>query len=87
MAPIKTIATIIDDEGELNNNVLNHVGIICKINTGFVIGFDPVSYNASEPDGVVTLRVRLLEGSISPGRNILVRLTTADSSAQGKLLR
>ena len=32
----------------------------------------------SEPDGVVTLRVRLLEGSISAGINILVRLTTAD---------
>ena len=28
LAPIEAIATIIDDEGELNNNVLNHVGII-----------------------------------------------------------
>ena len=52
MAPIEAVATIIDDGGELNNNVLNHVGIICKINTGFFIGFDPVSYNASEPDGI-----------------------------------
>ena len=31
LAPIEAIATIIDDEGELNNNVLNHVGIICEI--------------------------------------------------------
>ena len=54
--------------------------------TGIVIGFDPVSYNTSEPDGVVvTLSVRLLEGSISAERNILVRLTTADASAQGKI--
>ena len=30
LAPIEAIATIIDDEGVLNNNVLNHVGIICK---------------------------------------------------------
>ena len=30
LAPIEAIATIIDDEGELNNNVLNHVGIICE---------------------------------------------------------
>ena len=40
----------------------------------------------NEPDGTVTLIVRLFEGTISEGRDILVRITTADGSAQGKPL-
>ena len=40
----------------------------------------------NEPDDSVSLMVRLIEGTISEGRNILVRITTADGLAQGKLL-
>ena len=40
----------------------------------------------NESDGTVSLMVRLIEGTINEGRNILVRITTADDSAQGKLL-
>ena len=54
--------------------------------TAIVIGFDPDTYNVDEPDGIVTLRVRLLRGIISEGRDILVRVATVDGSAQGKLL-
>ena len=54
--------------------------------TAIVIGFDPDTYSVNEPDGIVTLQVRLLRGIISEGRGILVRVATADGSAQGKLL-
>ena len=53
---------------------------------GIVIGFDPESYNVSEADGTVTLTVRVLEGIISEGRSIPIRVSTADGSAQGKIL-
>ena len=54
--------------------------------TAIVIGFDPDTYSVNEPDGIVTLQVRLLRGIIGEGRDILVRVATADGSAQGKLL-
>lgn len=54
--------------------------------TAIMIGFDPNTYCVNEPDGTVTLKVQLFGGTISEGRAILVRMTTADDSAQGKLL-
>ena len=54
--------------------------------TAIVIGFDPDNYSVNEPDGIVTLQVRLLRGIIGEGRDILVRVATADGSGQGKLL-
>ena len=54
--------------------------------TAIVIGFDPDTYSVNEPDGIVTLQVRLLRGIIGEGRDILVRVATADGLAQGKLL-
>ena len=48
-----------------------------------MIGFDPDTYSVNESDGTVTLRVRLLWGLIGEGRDILVRVATADGSAQG----
>ena len=48
-----------------------------------------VSCKRSNGTGYYNLSIlpcRLIEGTISDGRNILVRITTADDSAQGKLL-
>ena len=39
---------------------------------------------ANENDSVVTLNIRMLNGAISEKRSILVRVTTADDTAQGK---
>ena len=39
----------------------------------------------NETDGTVTLTVSLIDGKISEGKHIPVRVTTADDSAQGKL--
>ena len=51
--------------------------------TAIMIGFDPDTYSVNEPDSMVSLRVRLLRGIIGEGRDILVRVATADGSAQG----
>jgi len=50
--------------------------------TAVVIGFEMERYNVSESDGVVTLVVLLLEGSI--GTPITVALSTINGSAISK---
>ena len=49
-----------------------------------IIGFDPATYQVNENGGTVTLTVKVLNGTISGGRNIPIRVTTAGDSAQGK---
>ena len=54
--------------------------------TDIIIGFDPATYTVNEADGTVTLTVKVLNGTISEERTIPVRVTTADGTAQGKLV-
>ena len=52
---------------------------------GIIIGFNPADYEIKENGGTVTLTVRVLNGAtLSEERNILVRVATADDTAQGE---
>ena len=57
--------------------------MLCAV--GIVIGFDPNNYSINEDVGTVNLTLKLLEGHISENKNILVMITTADDSTQGRL--
>lgn len=51
--------------------------------TAAVIGFDSNTYQVNEGDGVVTLVIRVLDGTLST--DVVVRLVTVDGEAQCKL--
>ena len=49
------------------------------------IGFVRPSYTVVEGDGNVEVEVQLLSGNIPAGNEVVVTLSTADSSARGML--
>ena len=49
------------------------------------IGFVRLSYTVVEGDGNVEVEVELLSGNIPVGNEVVVTLSTADSSARGML--
>ena len=85
--PIEATGTIIDDDGLS----LSCIALLCIyiifLQTDIIIGFDPDTYEVNEADGTVTLTVKVLNGTISEERSIPVRVTTADGTAQGKLVK
>ena len=52
--------------------------------SGIIIGFDDMNYTVNEAVGSVVLIVRVLDGVLSRGQSIPVRVITADDSARGK---
>ena len=63
--------------------IRTHTSKLCFI-ADITIGFDPATYEVNENGGTVTLTVKVLTGTISEGRDILIRVNTVGDSALGK---
>ena len=63
---------------------MNHLSCSLYI-VGIIIGFDPSTYAVNEEAGSVTLIVRVLDGTLSEGQSVPVRVITADGTAQGNI--
>ena len=63
---------------------MNHLSCSLYI-VGIIIGFDPSTYAVNEEAGSVTLVVRVLDGTLSEGQSVPVRVITADGTAQGNI--
>ena len=66
--------------------ILNYSELLLPFHKGVIIGFALDSYTVEEDAKNIILTVSILRGSLTEGRNVMVRVMTVNNTAEGKNL-